>query len=52
MKTQAILTCQQIVETLKLFKDSHTHWVFWFISLVSHLLLQLIILTNYPTLRS
>jgi len=49
---QAISTCQQTVETLKLFKDSHTHWIFWFISLVSHLLLQLIILTNYPTLIS
>jgi len=48
MKNQAISTCQQTVETLKLFMDSHTHWVFWFISLVSHLLLQLIVLTNYP----
>jgi len=28
MKTQAISICQQTVETLKLFKDSHTHWVF------------------------
>jgi len=25
MKTQAISTCQQTVETLKLFKDSHSH---------------------------
>jgi len=52
MKTQLISICQQTMETLKLFKDSHTHCVFWFISLVSHLLLQLIILTNNPTLIS
>jgi len=52
MKTQAISTCQQTIETLKLFMDPHTHKVFWFISLVSHLLLQLIALTNYPALIS